>query len=169
MSKAFTRESDDDLEEPVAPRSPLPFGATNYVTPDGAERWRAQLQRWMEEKRPPLVASKDADPDAAHQLRRLDARIRELADRLETATIVPPPADERQAVQFGATVTVRDQDGETFAYRIVGVDEVDPENGWISWASPMARTLMQARPGQRLSLATPGGQRVLEIVAVEYP
>lgn len=62
------------------------------------------------------------------------------------AIIVPPPAAPTDQVLFGATVTIRDADGET-TYRIVGADETDIERGWISWQSPLAQALLHARVG----------------------
>jgi transcription elongation factor GreB len=81
--------------------------------------------------------------------------------------VVPPPVGRPEEVQFGVTVTVRADSGELEQYRIVGVDEVDFAKGWVSWASPIARALMQARVGDRVALETPAGERVLEVVAIE--
>jgi transcription elongation factor GreB len=168
MSKAFTRESDSETDDLAAPRSAVPFGAKNYVTADGVERWRAELKRLVEDDRPGLLSAKEnGDREAAAQLRRLDAKIRDLSDRIESAEIVPPPAGQPEEVQFGVTVTVRDNSGELEGYRIVGIDEVDFAKGWVSWASPIARALMQARVGDRVPLATPAGERVLEVVRIE--
>ena len=53
-------------------------------------------------------------------------------------------------------------------YRIVGVDEADPERGWISWVSPIARALLSAQTGDRVRLTLPAGEKELEIVDVTY-
>jgi transcription elongation factor GreB len=170
MSKAFTRESDTEEDEPPLVRSTLPRRARNYVTAEGAEQWQAELKRLIEEERPALANGKGSGggEDSARSLKRIDARIRELTERIESAEImrvpVPPPAE----VQFGATVEVRDDLGQEAEYRIVGVDEADFERGWVSWASPIARTLLQARPGERVPLSTPGGERILEVLSVRY-
>lgn len=167
MSKAFTKESDTDLEEVPASRSALPPGTRNYLTPDGSERLRAELRRLMEEERPAIMAAPEED-DVVRRLRRLDTRIRDLTERLENAEIVPPPAEKTEEVQFGATVTVRDEAGEVFDYRIVGVDEVDFDCGWVSWMSPIARGLIGASAGEGVTLETPGGPRKLTILRVSY-
>ena len=67
------------------------------------------------------------------------------------------------------TVTVRDSAGVESRYRIVGVDELDSERGWVSWLSPLARALQNASLGERVTFATPSGSQELEIVAIEYP
>ena len=52
---------------------------------------------------------------------------------------------------------------------IVGIDELDPLRGKISWVSPVARALTKAREGDVVTLRTPGGDEELEIISVEYP
>ncbi len=70
MSKAFTRESDDlpDLRDLLRQPSPLPPGAKNYLTPDGAQRLREELHRLVHEERPRLASSSD-EGDSRRQLR----------------------------------------------------------------------------------------------------
>jgi transcription elongation factor GreB len=71
-------------------------------------------------------------------------------------------------VRFGATVLVRRSDGEEDNYRIVGVDEIDLDRGWVSWLSPIAKALMNARVGEQVRFKFPSGEEQLEIVRVEY-
>jgi transcription elongation factor GreB len=171
MSKAFTRESDNDDDPlPARPSSALPSGAKNYMTPDGAERLRAELLQLIQEERPSLSMANHGDPDLAkRKLQHLDQRIQQLEESLQTAVITPPPDDpaDRDRVAFGATVTVRRKSGE-ITYRIVGVDEADPEQGWVSWASPIARALLQARVGDRVRFRFPSGEEELEVLTVSY-
>ena len=150
MSKAFLRESDSPALPELPPLvSPLPPGAKNYLTPDGADRLRSEVARLVDAERPKLVAARAEDEDAKQRLQVLDQRLRYLQESLRSAVMVTAPKDEPDIVRFGATVLVRDGQGET-RYRIVGVDETDPERGWVSWLSPLARALMNARPGQRV-------------------
>lgn len=167
MSRAFVRESDDLPERPSLARrtSPLPPGAPNHITPDGARRFRDELERLAQVERPRLAAAED--PDSKRRLQETNRRIDQLQQCLETAVVVPPPADT-QRVQFGATVTVRERDGEETRYRIVGVDEVDLDRGWVSWVTPIARALLNARMGERMRFKSPAGERELLVVAVEY-
>jgi transcription elongation factor GreB len=53
--------------------------------------------------------------------------------------------------------------------RIVGIDEVDPAKGDVSWISPIARALLKARAGDVVRLRTPAGEETLEILEVDYP
>jgi transcription elongation factor GreB len=88
---------------------------------------------------------------------------------LRSAVVVPPPAPEqRDQVVFGATVTVREPDGSEARYRIVGVDETDIDRDWVSWLSPIARALLNRKPGERVRFKFPSGEKELEIVAISY-
>ena len=69
---------------------------------------------------------------------------------------------------FGATVTFANSKGEERTIKIVGVDEVDPGRGYVSWISPVARALLRAAEGDLVRLRTPGGEEEIEIVKVDY-
>lgn len=169
MSKAFTRESDDLPEQPVVSRPPpsLPPGVKNYLTPDGAVRLRAEMERLMEKERPEAAALADAN-EARRALQRLDQRIHLLQQSLASAEIVEPPPGPADKVRFGATVTVRERSGDQVQYRIVGVDETDFDRGWVSWQAPIAKALLNARVGDRIRLRLPAGEEELEILGIAY-
>src|SRR5262245_39297551 len=120
MSKAFTRE-DDSEELPPPPRrsSPLPPGAKNYLTVDGAQRPRGELERCLERR-----AKVPGDSvDAKLQLQKIDQHIATLQVVLDSAVVTSPPEKPWDEVRFGASVKIRDSAGEESTYRIVGVDE----------------------------------------------
>jgi transcription elongation factor GreB len=71
-------------------------------------------------------------------------------------------------VFFGATVSVRDSAGAKRCVSIVGMDEVDPARGRVSWVSPIARALLKAREGDTVTLRTPSGVEELEVVEIRY-
>ena len=54
------------------------------------------------------------------------------------------------------------------ASRIVGVDEVVLERGYVSWVSPIAKALIKARVGDTVKIQTPAGPKEIDIVAVNY-
>ncbi len=144
----------------------LPAGAKNYITPDGAARLREELRRLVEVERPALSASDD--PDAKRQLLSLAQRIQQLEESLGSAEVVESPAGEDAVVRFGATVVVRRENGDEDEYRIVGVDEIDLNRSWVSWASPIARALLNARAGDRVPFKFPSGSEQIEVVSVRY-
>ena len=165
MSKAFTREDDDD-DPPVLPAlvSPLPPGAKNFMTAEGAERLRAEVAR-LAEGRPKLAAAA-TNADAKRELAVLDQRLHYLRQSLTTAEIVTPSGPDAGQVHFGSTVTVRDGRGVESVYRIVGVDEADFKRNEVSWLSPIAKALMNAKVGQKVPFKFPKGATELEIVKV---
>lgn len=169
MSKAFTREENDGPDIPdLPPLSPvLAPGARNYITAAGAQKLRDELQRSVEITRPSLASSSD-DPDAKRQLAKLDRRIMQLEESLHSADIVSPPEGPAEVVHFGTTVTVREGDGNEATYRIVGVDEIDIDRGWVSWLSPIAKALLNNKRGQRVRFKFPSGEETLEIVDIRY-
>jgi transcription elongation factor GreB len=169
MSKAFTRESDDAPDLPPVMRnlSPLPPGAKNYLTPDGAQHLRDELAQLVQVTRPQIAALSDP-ADSRRQLQPLDQRIQHLEQSLQSAVIVPPPAAPWEQVRFGATITVRENDGSEEQYRIVGADETDLDRNWVSFFSPIAKALLNARPGQRIKFRVPAGEQELEIIALTY-
>lgn len=184
MSKAFTKEdtdSADDLEGGAeAEDQSIPKGTKNYITPAGFGRMKEELHRLLNVDRPELVkviawAASNGDRSengdyiyGKRKLREIDRRIRFLTKRLDAAEVVDPAAQSADRVLFGATVTVVDEDGKSKRYTIVGVDEIDAGRGRVSWLSPMARALLNAKVGDAVTLATPRGEQELEIAKIEY-
>src|SRR5918997_1181898 len=87
---------------------------------------------------------------------RLEAELRRLVE------IVRSAGRDTDQVFFGATVRVKSTSGEK-TVTIVGVDEVDPAHGRVSWVSPIAKALLKAREGDTVTLRTPAGEEKLEI------
>ena len=140
------------------PRSPLPPGAKNYFTPDGARRLQSQLDELIQQRATETESTRPT----------LDQRILRLRQSLETAVVTPAPAPPWEQVRFGATVTVRNAGGEVSQYRIVGVDETDVDRGRVSWLSPIAKALLNARLGEKVRFKFPSGEEQLEIVRVSF-
>jgi transcription elongation factor GreB len=159
MSKAFTRES-DEFDDEISPTRPsLPPGTTNYITSEGAERLRQRLDDLLEKKR----KSSDA-PNS--DVRKLEATIRALQQIL-SSVVVAQRSPNPEKVIFGTTVRIRHQNGEEETYRIVGVDEADPENGSINWLSPLARALLSRKVGDKVPFRTPAGPDELTVIRLE--
>jgi len=81
--------------------------------------------------------------------------------------VVRSAGRDTDQVFFGATVKIRTP-RETREITIVGVDEVDPPNGCVSWVSPIAKALLKAREGDTVTLRSPSGEEQLEIMEVTY-
>ena len=179
MSKAFVREDGDTGDDIEGAPAPAPAGK-NYITPEGFARLQAEKKQLLEVERPEVVKvvawaaslgdrSENADYIyGKRRLREIDRRVRFLIKRLESAEIVRSSGRASDQVFFGARVRVRGASAER-TVRIVGIDEVDPAKGDVSWISPMARALLKAREGDVVRLRTPAGEEELEILEVDYP
>jgi len=182
MSKAFVREDTDDDDDDLPEPAQVDAAPRNYITPAGHAAIRAELLRLIDVDRPEVVrvvswAASNGDRSengdylyGKKRLREIDRRIRFLTRRLDIAVVVDPGRQEnRDQVFFGATVTYLRNGGAEETITIVGVDEVDPAAGRVSWVSPVARALIKAREGDTVALRTPQGVDELEIVSVSYP
>jgi transcription elongation factor GreB len=181
MNKAFVKESDDD-DDPDVSAPAIPVGTKNYMTPEGHRRLKDELLRLIDIERPEVVrvvswAASNGDRSengdyiyGKRRLREIDRRIRFLTKRLDLAEVVDPSVHHgSDQIFFGATVTYENHAGEEHTVTIVGIDELDPLNGRISWISPVARALTKAREGDSVLLSTPAGGDELTIISVSYP
>jgi len=181
MSKAFTKESENDLDDDLETTDALPPGTKNYITRKGFDRLQAELRHLKRVERPKVVetvawAAGNGDRSengdyiyGKKRLREIDRRMRFLGKRLEIAEVVDPARQtKRDQVFFGAIVTYENKAGEERTVRIVGVDEAQSELGEISWVSPVARALLKAEVGDQVEVRTPNGPEMLEIVDIQY-
>ena len=103
------------------------------------------------------------------QLGEIDRRVRYLSKRLEALRVVEQAPSDREAVFFGATVTIEHATtSETHRYRIVGPDETDAKLGWISVDSPLARAALKKRVDDEFEAQLPTGMTQFVVTAVEY-
>lgn len=174
MNKAFVKETGDNEALPLLPE--MPSGVRNYITLAGYRHLQSELQRLMNAAQ--SAAVREENPDNAtfsemspeRTVREIEQRIHYLQARLEMAEIVDPGvhAGEEQ-IFFGANVTYQHVSGEQQSVTIVGLDELDPANGRISWLSPVAQSLLGAYAGDEVTLESPAGKEVLKVLAVHYP
>lgn len=182
MSKAFVKETEaaDEFDEEAV--SPLPIGSKNYITPGGHARLTQEYLWLLNKERPDVTATvawaagngdRSENGDYIYgkkRLREIDKRLRFLSRRLDIAEIVDPaaPREDTSRIFFGATVCYADQSNQERTVAIVGIDEIDPLRGYISWISPVARALISACEGDTVALRTPAGIEKLEILSVDY-
>jgi transcription elongation GreA/GreB family factor len=159
LSVAFTKEESAETAAetllPDRPISPHP----NLVTETGLKG----LERQLEEARAAYEAAQTTED--VNEKRRLSAiplrDMRYFSERVRTAQVLPAPASS-DVVAFGSTVTFNRDDGRVQTFRIVGEDEADPKAGSISFASPIAKSLMGKAVGESAGF---GGSEI-EIVAI---
>ena len=151
-----------------------------HITATGAEILRNELQRLLEEERPMTTqivheAAKNGDRSengdyiyGKRRLREIDRRIRYLTNRLSKAIIVKNPPNDQSKIFFAAWIIVQDEDDVMSEYRIVGSDEIDAEENWISIDSPIAQKLLGKTFNDKIEATTPSGLKRLTIINIRY-
>src|SRR5437764_8511773 len=149
MSGAFVKEVEPEIDHlPDRPVSVHP----NLVTAEGLAAIERALSRF-EAANKAAIANNDRTAIAATQ-----RELRYWNARRSTAKVIEPAANKGK-VQFGATVTVRRDDGRAQTFRIVGEDEAEPARGTISYVSPLARAVLGGKVGDVVEV--PGGEATI--------
>ena len=154
----------------------------NYITPQGFAALQAEFHQLYKVERPEVVrtvswAASNGDRSengdyiyGKRRLRQIDIRCRHLMKRMDLAEIVDSSLQQHlEKVFFGAYVTLFNvQDDSEHIYRIVGKDELDPNNGWISWVSPLAKAMLGKALGDAVKVITPKSEEIFEVVDIRY-
>jgi len=151
-----------------------------FITPLGQRRLSDELKDLWKVKRPEVTrkvaeaaALGDRSENAEYiygkkMLREMDARIRFLSKRLDELVVVDRIPPDRTRVFFGAWVTLEDDDGAEFRYRIVGADEFDRGDGYISIDAPMARAMLKKSRDDDVVVERPDGVAHYTITEIHY-
>ena len=150
-----------------------------YITASGYEKLRREadklwlLRREVTQALAAAAAEGDRSENAEYiyrkkQLREMDRRIGYLQRRLPELKVIHTTPEDTDKVFFGAWVTLEDDDGAELSIRIVGADEFDHRQNWISVDSPMARALLKRSVDQEFSVNTPAGHRSYLVLDVRY-
>lgn len=154
--------------------------STAIITPQGHARLKAELDELWRSTRPEVVralaaaaAEGDRSENAEYtyrkkQLGEIDRRVRYLSKRLQTVRVVRDLPTDRAAIYFGAWFMVEDDRGVEHRHRIVGPDETDAANGWISIDSPLARALLKRRVDEEVVAQLPAGVVSFVVLGVSY-
>ncbi len=153
---------------------------SNHITLEGATRLRNELADLWKNQRPEVTkaitaaaAEGDRSENAEYiyrkkQLRAMDRRIRYLQKRTSEMNVIEHLPSDRETIFFGATVTLEDEQGDLVKYRIVGSDEFDFKEHYISVDSPLAKVLLKKRVDDEVSIHLPSGRKYFVITAIEY-
>ncbi len=148
-----------------------------YVTNEGLEQMKQELEDLIQVKRPEVIKalkearalgdlSENAEYDAARQEQaQTEARIKELEAMIEHAVIIENV--DTNEVSIGTKVTIEYVgDDDTEEYSIVGVKEADPFNNKISNESPIAKAILGKKIGDIVSVDSPNGTYDVKVVAI---
>ena len=145
MSRGFIKEGDQEEIPRVPMRAYLPEGVPNYVTKEGLEALKEELKN--------LEAERAKAGDNYIMVNFIDASIKLLVDRINSAVEVDISKSNKDTVSFGAWVRYNGR-----VVRIVGVDEADVNKGLISFISPIAKLLLGKKTRDYIELK--GAERI---------
>lgn len=94
-------------------------------------------------------------------------RINEIQDRISSAKIIDDMDLPKGEVIIGTTVTIRDQDGDSYEYTLVGSEESDPASGKISVHAPIAQGLLGHKVNDEVQIQLPGGPAKFTVLKIE--
>ena len=159
---------------------PPPPKSSCYITPEGKLRLTQELDFLWNKRRPEVVkalsaaaAEGDRSENAEYiyrkkELREIDHRVRYLAKRVDELKVVDRIPDDPDKIFFGAWVELENEQGEVVRYRIVGPDEFDPQKGYISMDSPVAKALMKKMADDEVVVQSPSGELNYTVLEVRY-
>ena len=166
MSRGFVKEDDQEEVPIVPPRAYLPEGVTNFVTPNGINQLMAEKQMLINEKNNLINAMENEKRIA---LNYINAKLLLLDNRIAVAKIVNLNEQPQNEVRFGAIVTFKmEASNNTQTFQIVGVDEADISKAKVSFISPIARVLLNKKPGDKVILKQAGKDIIFEIINISY-
>ena len=146
---------------------------------EGQAKLDAELKR-LRAERPEVVEaievarahgdlSENAEYHAAKERQgHIESTIADIEDQLSRAQVIDPTSLSGDKVLFGATVTLKDEDGKTIKYQLVGQVEADAKVGRISYNSPLGRALIGRQKGEEVEVSAPSGDRYYQIKKIEF-
>ncbi len=98
-----------------------------------------------------------------------DKKIAELEDTITKAVIINPETLAHDKVSFGSTVKLLDLSDESeITYKIVSSFDSNPDLGFISFHSPLAKQLLGKSEGDEVHAVLPGGKKEFEVIEIKY-
>ncbi len=149
------------------------------LTPEGLAMLKAELDQLSTTGRREVAArikearefgdiSENAEyDDAKNEQAMLEARIAQLEDKLRSATVVDASDLGTDVVRVGSVVHVKDGDGKSIKYTIVGSAEAAPADMRLSNESPVGKALLGRKRGDEVVFTTPKGERRLKITKID--
>lgn len=169
MSRGFVKEDDQEEAPFIPPRSALPEGVINYITPRGHEMLleeRSGLE--LELTNLKLEEGKER----RHAFAILNGKLNLLNERIQTSRILKSDEQSKIEVRFGAKVKFKILTGKQAEsiqeFQIVGVDEADIKNNKIAFVAPLAKALTGKKIGETTEVFMAGAVQKLEIIAFSY-
>ena len=152
-----------------------------YITSECAANLKKELEFLWSKERPKIVdnvhqAAKNGDRSengdyiyGKRKLREIDRRIRYITKQLATIQVVRKKPTDRNRIYFSAFVKLRNMENEKImTFRLVGIDETNPEKRWINFESPLSKSLLGKSAPDIIELTTANTVTHYEILDVWY-
>lgn len=166
MSRGFVKEGDQEEIPIIPPRAALPAGVTNYVTTNGLAELLSE-QKVLQAEKDNLSLENETEQRIATTV--LNGRQILLQERINSASVLTPDDAQRDAVRFGATVTLKVvATNQTQKFQIVGVDEADIKKHKIAFVAPIAVAVTGKKVGEVAELRLGREVRKLEVIEIAW-
>ena len=152
---------------------------TSFLTREGYQKLQEELESLRKDKREEIANRlheameggeliDNAEYEAAkNEQAFVEGRIKELEILLATARVIEEGHLSGGTVQVGSRVTIKEVDLEAEVYTIVGAAEANPAHGRISNESPLGKSLLNRKAGERVQVDAPAGSFTVDILKVE--
>jgi transcription elongation factor GreA len=120
------------------------------VRQDLAKRLRAAIQMGDLSENADYITTKEEQGF-------VEGKIQELEKTLKYAREIDNSQNKAGVIQIGSEIIVREEGYDEEVFNIVGSKEADPQDGKISYESPIGKALIGHREGDIVRVPTPGG------------
>ena len=149
------------------------------LTPEGLQKLKDEIEFLSGDKRREVaerikearefgdISENSEYDDAKNEQAMLEARIASLEDKLRSASVIDASELDNDVVRVGSQVHVKDDDGKSHTYTIVGSTEADPANKRLSNESPVGKALVGRKKGDEVSVVAPRREIKLKITKID--
>jgi transcription elongation factor GreA len=149
------------------------------LTPEGLQKLKDEIEYLSNDKRREVaerikearefgdISENSEYDDAKNEQAMLEARIASLEDKLRSASVIDASELDNDVVRVGSLVHVKDDDGKSHTYTIVGSTEADPANKRLSNESPVGKALIGRKKGDEFSVVAPRREIKLKITKID--
>ena len=153
--------------------------ATNYITAEGLEKLKSELQQLETVERPRVIAaiaearekgdlSENAEYSAAKEEQgHLERRIAQLRAKIADSQVLSEKDIDTSTVQILVKVRVLNmKTNEEKVYQLVAESEANRAEGKIAITTPIAQGLLRKKVGDTVSITIPAGILELKILEI---
>ncbi len=150
------------------------------MSEEGYKKLKDELEYCMTKKRREIAKDlevarafgdlkENAEYDAAKNAQaHNEARVADLSEKMTRAEILDETGIDKDKILLGATATLKDlETGEELVYRLVVGEEADFKEDKISVSSPIGKSLLGHKVGDKVKIEVPAGVLLYEVLKIE--